>query len=87
MDEIWDLTESVSEGFMFLILRGITDFRLTVECVKFYDTLAAPYLPFRDDTKISRGQSPTRADTTIFVQVALVNTMRLYGTCFGRRIK
>ena len=41
--------------------------------------LAAPYPPFKDDTKTSRGQSSTRTDTTIFVPVALVDTMRLYG--------
>ena len=29
--------------------------------------------------KVSRGQSPKRADITFYVLVALVDTMRLYG--------
>ena len=41
--------------------------------------LAAPSPPFIDDTKVSRGQSPTRTDITFYVLVALVDTMRLHG--------
>ena len=38
-----------------------------------------PVPPFVDDTKVSRGQSPTRTDITFYVLVALVDTMRLHG--------
>ena len=41
--------------------------------------LAAPSPPFIDDTKVSRGQSPTRTEITFYVLVALVDTMRLHG--------
>ena len=41
--------------------------------------LAAPSPPFIDDTKVSRGQSPTRTDISFYVLVALVDTMRLHG--------
>ena len=47
--------------------------------MQFRVILAAPSPPFRDDTKVSRGQSPTRADITFYVLVALVDSMRLYG--------
>ena len=47
--------------------------------MQFHGIFAAPSPPFRDDTKASRGQSPTRTDITVYVLVALVDTMRLYG--------
>ena len=48
--------------------------------MQFRGILAAPSPPFRDVTKVSRGQSPTHALTqSFFVLVALVDTMRLYG--------
>ena len=55
--------------------RLLLDRRLSaVSCI-----LAVPSPPFRDDTKVSRRQSPTRTDITFYVLVALVDTMRLYG--------
>ena len=47
--------------------------------MQFHGILAAPSPLFRDDTKVSRGQSPTRTDITFYVLVALVDTMRFYG--------
>ena len=50
-----------------------------VDWVPIHGILAAPSPPFIDDTKVSRGQSPTRTDITFYVLVALVDTMRLHG--------
>ena len=47
--------------------------------MQFHGILAASSPPFRDETKVSRGQSPTHTDITFYVLVALVDTMRLYG--------
>ena len=47
--------------------------------MQFHGILAAPSPPFKDDTKVSRGQSPTQTDMTLYVLVALVDTLRLYG--------
>ena len=53
--------------------RLVLDRRLSA--VSWYSRCSQP----RDDTKVPRGQSPTRTDLTFYVLVALVDTMRLYG--------
>ena len=60
-------------------LLGTTNLCWTVDWVPIHGIIAAPSPPFRDDTKVSRGQSPTRTDITFYVLVALVDTMRLHG--------
>ena len=47
--------------------------------MQFHGILAAPSPPFRDDTKVSRGQSPTSTYIIFDVLVALGDTIRLYG--------
>ena len=55
--------------------RLVLDRRLSA--VSLYSRCSQP--TFRDDTKVSRGQSPTRTDIIFYVPVALVDIMRLYG--------
>ena len=55
--------------------RLVLDRRLSADSL--YSPAASP--PFIDDTKVSRGQSPTRTDITFYVLVDLVDTMRLHG--------
>ena len=56
--------------------RLVLDRRLSADS---WYSRAAPSPPFIDDTKVSRGQSPTRTDITFYVLVALVDTIRLHG--------
>ena len=53
--------------------RLVLDRRLSA--VSWYSRCSQPTL--RDDTKVSRGQSPTRTDIRFYVLVTLVDTMRL----------
>ena len=55
--------------------RFVLDRRLSA--VSWYSPAPSP--PLRDDTKVFRGQSPSRTDITFYVLVTLVDTMRLYG--------
>ena len=55
--------------------RLVLDRRLSADSL--YSRCSQP--TFIDDTKVSRGQSPTRTDITFYVLVALVDTMRLHG--------